>query len=708
MAGARRQAPAAAGRVGVGVATATSPEVIRTTCPRDCYDACGIEVLVRGGEVRVRGDREHAVSRGKLCPKCTAAYNGVFLDPETRLTQPLRRIGTKGDGRFQAVGWQEALDETAARLTDVVDRLGPAAIFNTHYTGTFSVLGFLFPSRFFARLGATEVDPDTVCNKAGHVALEYTYGDSQEGFDPRTVEASDVVLVWGANPAISAPHQHDNWLMEADAQVIVVDPIRTGTAQRADLHLQPRPGTDAALAFAMLHVIDRDGLTDDRFIAEHVDGWDEMLPQVRCSSPAWAERVCGVPAAHIEAAARAYAAGPSLLWIGQGLQRQPRGGNVVRAVATLPAVTGNLLRPGTGFLYLNGYGNRQIDEDWVANGSGGLRRTEAPPMVSHMDLVQALDDPRRAGALVCWNINPAQSNPRQAALRRAMAREDLFVLAVDLFATDTTDLADIVLPAASFLEFDDLVASYFHRSLSVQRRAMKPLGESLPNTEIFRRLAAAMGYEDPELFTSDRELIDEVLRRSGYGLDFDVLADRGTVWPSQEPEMQFADGFPTPSGRIELSSATAVTDGLPAVPEPSADPPPSGGRLRLLTPSSNWTLNGSYGNEPKLSGRLGAPTVTVHPQEAAQRDLSAGDRVILRNEEGELALELALDDAVPPGVAYAPKGRWPRREKSGANVNVLNAGLASDMGRSSTVHGVLVMLVAAPLPVRRLDDLTDP
>lgn len=649
---------------------------------------------MREGDVRVRGDREHPVSRGKLCRKCTAAYNGVFLDPAARLTQPLRRAGAKGDGRYEPVSWEEALDETAARLTDVAERLGPAAIFNTHYTGTFSVLAFLFPQRFFARIGATEVDPDTVCNKAGHAALDYTYGDSLEGFDPRTVKDSAVVLVWGANPAVSAPHQHDNWLVEAGAQVIVVDPIRTVTAEHADLHLQPRPGSDAALAFAMLHVIDRAGRTDDRFIAEHVDGWEEMLPAVRQASPEWAEQVCGVAAADIETAALAYAAGPSLLWIGQGLQRQPRGGNVVRAVATLPAVTGNLLRPGTGFLYLNGFGNRRIDEDWVAGGAGELRRAPPPPMVSHMDLVDVLDDPERSGALCCWNINLAQSNPRQVALRRALRRENLFVLAVDLFATDTTDLADIVLPAASFLEFDDLVASYFHRSLSVQRKAREPLGESLPNTEIFRRLAAAMGYDDPDLFMTDRELLEEVLRRTGCGLDFDDLSRRGTIWPSPTPEIQFADGFPTPTGRIELASARAAADGLPSVPEPSVDPLPGGGQMRLLTPASNWTLNGSYANERKLSGRLGTATVTVHPDEAAQRGLHAGDSVVLRNAEGELPVQLAIDDAVPLGVAYAPKGRWPRQEPSGANVNVLNTGEATDMGRSSAVHGVLVSIVA--------------
>lgn len=672
-------------------------EVLRTTCPRDCYDACGIEVLRRDdGRIRVRGDREHPVSRGKLCRKCTVAFNGVFLDPAARLTRPLRRAGAKGEGRFEEVSWEEALAETAARLSDVVDRLGPQAVLNTHYTGTFSLLAFLFPQRLFTRLGATEVDPDSVCNKAGHVALDYTYGDSLEGFDPRTIRDSACVMVWGANPSFSAPHQHESWLAETEAFVIVVDPIRTGSAAAADLHLQPRPGTDAALAFALLHVIDRDGLADEAFIAEHVEGWATMLPDVRRCSPAWAEEVCGVPVADIERAAAVYATGPSLLWIGQGVQRQPLGGNIVRAVATLPAATGNLLRPGTGFLYLNGFGNRRLDEDWVAGGDGDLAPGPAPEAVSHMDLVATLEEPGRAGALCCWNINIAQSNPQQAALRAAMAREDLFVLAVDVFPTDTTDLADIVLPAASFLEFDDLVASYFHRSLSAQQRVMDPPGDALPNTEIFRRLAAAMGYTEPALFAPDRELIDEVLRRAGHGVSFEELARVGTIWPSAEPEVQFAGGrFPTPSGRIELASPAAAADGLPPAALPVVDRPADEGMLRLLTPASDWTLNGSYANDPKIVGRLGAPTVTVHPDEAAARGLAAGTPVTLRSLQGALVLELATDDAVPRGIAYAPKGRWPRQERSGGNVNALIHGQKADMGGSSAVHGVHVSLVAA-------------
>jgi anaerobic selenocysteine-containing dehydrogenase len=381
--------------------------------------------------------------------------------------------------------------------------------------------------RFFNRLGATDVDPDTICNKAGHVALDYMYGTSLDGFDPRTTRDSRCILVWGANPSASAPHQHEHWLPESPARVIVVDPVRTPTAQAADLHLQPFPGSDAALAFAMLGMIHREQLADASLLAEHTLGFDELEPTLADCTAAWGERVTGVPAQLIEQAARLYAAGPSLLWIGQGFQRQPRGGNAVRAVSLLPAITGNLGRPGTGLLYLNGTETRGIDEDYLM---ASELANDPPKPISHIELVARLEDADRARALFCWNINIGASNPDQARLLRALAREDLFMVVLDLFATDTADLADIVLPAASFLERDDLVASYVHHSLPAQVKVSDPPRQALPNSEIFRRLAAAMGYDEPQLRESDREAIDEVLRRTGLDIDFEGLADPGTVW----------------------------------------------------------------------------------------------------------------------------------------------------------------------------------
>jgi len=662
---------------------------VLTTCPRDCYDACGIEVAVReDGTIRhVRGDPNHRVSRGRLCAKCTAAYNGVFLDPQARLTTPLIA------GR--AASWDEALAHVADRLTAIVadPAAGPASILNAHYTGTDAVLGYGFGMRFMRTLGAREVDPDTICNKAGHVALEYLYGTSEDGFDPRTADQAACILVWGANPSTSAPHQDEHWLAEAPGHTIVVDPIRTGTADRADLHLQPFPGSDAALAFAIAHVIVRDGLHDPALLDKYARGWEELEPIIARCPPGWGERVTGVPAGHIEEAAHLYGTGPSLLWLGQGFQRQPRGGNAIRAVAQLAAISGNLGRAGAGLLYLNGSDSRGIDSDYV---TGAGLPDNSPEPISHMELADWLADPQRTRGLIAWNINPAASNPRQGDLRDALAREDLFTVAMDIFPTDTTDLADVVLPAAAFLECDDLVTSYFDLTLSAQVKVTEPPGDALPNTEIFRRLARAMGMTHPALHETDRDVIDHLLSAAHPDLTFDELRQRGTVQVPPEPRIQFADlRFRTPSGRIELASAQAQCDGHPRLAEPHADPRPPDTHLRLLSPASPWALNASFANEPKLDGRRGPATVTLHPADAGARGLHDGDTALLRSHTGELTLTVAVSDAVPRGVALSPKGRWPRREPQTANVNVLNPGTAADMGASTSVHGVEVTVTPA-------------
>ncbi|HXV36231.1 MAG TPA: molybdopterin-dependent oxidoreductase, partial [Myxococcota bacterium] len=252
-------------------------ERVRTSCPRDCYDGCGIVVERDAGRVtRVLGDPDHPVSRGKLCQKCALAYNGVWRDARARLSRPLRRCGPKPSARFEPISWDAALAQIAERLRAIVDAHGAGPIVHAHYTGTCSLLASEFPLRFFRRLGATEVEPDTICNKAGHEALGYVYGTSVDGFDPKTIADSRCVIVWGANPSASAPHAHAHWLREHAATVIAVDPVRHATAEQADLHLQPHPGSDAALAFGMMHVIRRDGLLDEAYIASHTLGWEEL------------------------------------------------------------------------------------------------------------------------------------------------------------------------------------------------------------------------------------------------------------------------------------------------------------------------------------------------------------------------------------------------------------------------------------------------
>jgi anaerobic selenocysteine-containing dehydrogenase len=673
-------------------------EVVLTTCPRDCYDSCGMLVLKREGVVTaVRGNPTHPVSRGTLCGKCSTAYNREWRDPNRRLTQPLRRAGPKGQGNFEPVSWDIAIEEIAARLQRIVGSHGAPSILNAHYTGTISLLAGMAPMRFFNRLGATEVSPDTICNMAGHVALRYMYGTSLDGFDPRAAAEAQCIVVWGANPHASAPHAHEHWLPEARGKVVVIDPIRTPTAARADIHLQPFPGSDAALAFGLLHVIQRDGLTDDAFIAAHVEGWEELMASLAACSVEWASEITGVPAALIEEVASLYARGPSLLWLGQGLQRQATGGNVIRACALLPAVTGNLCKPGAGFLYLNGnLKQRGMDEAYL---TAPHLAAGAAPSISHMDLVDVLEDPDRSRALFVWNMNPLASCPQQGRLRSALQREDLLTIALDLFPTDTTALADYVLPAASFLEFDDLIASYFHLTLSAQVKVMEPVGDSLPNQEIFRRLGRAMKFSEPEFQEGDTAMLAALLARSGLGETFASLSAKGSIWVPVKPAVQFADRvFGTPSGRIEIASARAEADGLPRIPVCRSDPRPTSGHLRLLSPAHAWLLNTSFGNVRKITKRLGQATIAMHPLDAAERRLADGHAALVHNDCGSLELQVMISAEVPRGVALAHKGRWLATDAAHANVNVLNAGSKSDMGESTAVHSVEVLVQPYPVP----------
>jgi anaerobic selenocysteine-containing dehydrogenase len=348
-------------------------------------------------------------------------------------------------------------------------------------------------------------------------------------------------------------------------------------------------------------------------------------------------------------------------------------------------------KPGAGFTFLNwNLEQRYIDDTYL---TAPQLAAGTPPSISHMDLAAYLEDSSRSQALVCWNNNIAASSPEQARLRQALTREDLFTIVLDLFATDTTDYADFVLPAASFLEFNDLVAGYFHPTIAAQVKVTEPMGEALPNQEIFRRLARCMEYPEPELYENDAEILDTLLRQSPVVEDFAALAALGTVAMSPDPIMQFPDlVFPTPSGRIEMASAQAEADGHSRVPQPLAGDKPSEGRLRLLSPASSLCLNSSFANDDKLVTRMGPATIAVHPTDAAERGLTEGDDVMVSNETGGLTLRVTLSTAFPRGMVLAHKGRWPKREGAQANVNTLNPGEKTDMGENTCVHGVEIVL----------------
>lgn len=667
---------------------------MRTNCPRDCYDNCGI-VLTPGpnGRLLVRGDPEHPVNRGTLCAKCATAYNGAWQDPEARLTTPLRRVGEKGSesgaSAFEPISWGEALEAIASNLQPIIETSGPESILHTHYSGTLSLLAFMFPMRFFNRLGATEVEPDSICNLSGHIAWSLLFGTSIAGFDPRTAADASTIVVWGANPSHSAPHMDKNWLGDFEGSVVVIDPIRTETAARADLHLQLYPGSDAALAFSILHALQQLGAFDSSFMQNHVQGAEELIADLGAYTPAWGEAQTGVPASSIEEAARLYSAGPALLWAGQGLQRQPTGANIMRAIGLLPALTGNIGKPGAGISYLNiAPALMGADFDELA----GASLAAAPsPKINHIGLAGDLEDPDRFKAFFSWNTNPVASAAEQTRLKAALRRPDLFTVVVDCFPTDTVDYADIVLPAASFLEFDDLTFSYMNPIIGAQAKGREPMGEALPNTEIFRRLASAMGFDEPELFETDQTMIDRLLDQLNVGITFGELKEQGHRWLSHDPIDFFVDlTFDTPSGKIEIASPGAEEIGLGRLPRPWADTAPEGGRLRLLTPASKWRLNDSHANDETLARRSGPASVSIHPEDAASRGIGDGDRVRVKNGAGELELHAKVEAIAPPGVLLSYKGRWPKLEQDKQNVNVLHEARSSDIAGCSAVHGTEV------------------
>lgn len=669
--------------------------MIKTTCPRDCYDACGIHVALNdeGGVRKVLGDPDHHVAKGGLCGKCAIAYNGVWRDPAKRLTSPMKRVGPKGGLKnFEAISWDEALSIVAAKLKTLAGDGKAETVLHAHYTGTVGLIGGWFPLRFFNHYGATEVDPDSVCNKAGHSALEYVFGNSLDGFDPESAKDAAVILVWGANPSHSAPHMHRHWLNETPATIITIDPITHMTAtERAESHLQLRPGTDAALAFGFLHVARRDGLLDQAFIDEKVLGFEELAPAITAADPTTTEARTGVPAAEIERVGRLYAKGPSLLWMGQGMQRTTRGGNAFRALIALAAGTGNIGKPGAGTCYMNGPQTRGIDMDVLT----APEIANDPGSVCHMDLAATLADPKQAHAFFTWNCNPLASSPNQGQLRDALVRDDLFTIVCDVFPTDTAAYADILLPAANFLECDDVVAPYFHHTLSAQAKAADAPGEALPNAEIFRRLAKVMGYDAAPLFETDAELIARILAMTPFKGDFAALKAAGTVRLFPEPRLQFADGLATDSGKIEIASAKAEADGLPRIPEPHADAPTPPERLRILSPASIWQMNSSYGNDADVQNKLGVADILLHPDEAKARGVGDGDHVTLSNSAGALTLKVAVSSIAARGFGVVYKGRWPGAEPGAANVNVLHDGQKSDIGDSTCVHSTEVMLKRA-------------
>jgi anaerobic selenocysteine-containing dehydrogenase len=672
---------------------------VHGTCPLDCPDTCSWVVTVdEGRAVRLEGDPAHPFTRGVLCNKVNG-FLAYAASPD-RLLHPLRRVGPKGRGRFERVTWDEALDEMAGRLTRVVADHGAQAIWPYVGSGSMGLLQGCYAAgrRLWNVLGASR-HLMTICTIAGGVGTGYTLGDNRVGMDPEGFRFSRLIILWGSN-TLSTNHHLWRSIATARSQgatLVVIDPVRTRTAEAADLHLAPVPGTDAALALGLLHVVLAEGAEDREFIDRHTLGWEDFRRRILEYPPARAAAICGLPeAAVVDLGRRLARTRPTGIRLTMGLQRHGGGGMAVRTITCIPGVTGDWRHPGGGASYdTRGF----FGLDWPALYRDDLRSGPARSLSMTRlgeGLLEVTDPPVKA--LVVSASNPLASVPHQAKIRRGLERPDLYTVVVEHFRTDTVEYADLVLPTTMQVEQADLLISYGHLYISWNEPAVPPPGECLPSTEIYRRLARRLGLDTPSLYEADEEMARQVLA-SGHpslrGITLERLKERGWMrlaYP--EPFVPFADGFPSPSGKLEFLSARMAEAGLD--PLAGYTPPyevaqrdtPLAARfpLALIAGADHYFLNSIFANVPGQQRRSGPTVIRVHPEDATPRGLATGQEARVFNDRGAFVAQVEVTDRVRPGVVSGTKGRWPRHVKGEATVNATVDERDSDMGGGAVFH----------------------
>jgi anaerobic selenocysteine-containing dehydrogenase len=667
-------------------------ETVRSTCPYDCPDACGLLVDVEGGRaVAVRGDPEHPYSRGSLCAKMND-YPKTVHSPR-RLTTPLERSGRKGEGSFRPVSWEEALARIAARWKEIAATHGAEAILPYSYAGTMGLVQRNAGLAFFHRLGASRLDR-TICSPAKGAGWKAVMGATLAPH-PDEALASDLVVLWGINAAATSVHfaERARRARRAGAEVWLVETYRTPTASLADQVILVRPGSDGALALGMMHVMAREGLVDEGFVRENVQGWEDLrVPLLRDFTTAWASARTGLPPAEIEDLARRYArARAPFIRLGSGLSRYGNGAMTVRTITCLPALSGAWARPGGGLL-ASTTTDLAFDLRPVAREDLQPRPTRIVNMNRLGHALTELDGPR-VMSLYVHTSNPAAVAPDQEAVRRGLAREDLFTVVHERFLTDTARFADLVLPATSSLEHDDLYKSY--GSYCVQRAApaVAPVGASRSNWDVFRDLARAMGFDEPVFGKTAREMVDGLLAAPSpmrEGID-EAALQAGRAVELRRP-VEPGRRWRTPSGRIEILNPHhlhPLPTWLPTHEEHGVLP------LRLMTGAALLALNSSFRERDDLVLRDGPARLMMSPADAGTRRLADGGRVVAWNELGEAEFVLQVTERTPAGVVVAEGVRWQAQLPGRGGVNALTSQRLTDEAGGSTFYDNRVDVRAA-------------
>jgi anaerobic selenocysteine-containing dehydrogenase len=645
--------------------------LVRGACPHDCPDTCAMHVTVEDGRaVKVAGDPDHPITVGFLCGKVSNYLDRVYSDE--RILHPLVR--------GQRASWDAALEVVAEGLTRAREEFGGESILPYSYMGTQGLIqGDVMSARVMNALGATNLER-TICATAGYTGTLMTHGLSPE-VDPEEWPNARYVIVWGWNPLSTAPHLWRKLLdaRAAGARLVVVDPFRSRTARVADEHLRPLPGTDAALAIGMMRAIVDAGLQDEDWCRAHSDGYDELLAALADRSVEDCAEICGVPAEDIARVAREFATTrPALLRLGVGAQRHMGAPTAYSTIASLPALVGAWRERGGGCSYIP-LATAAAISDYP------LKREDLRPApvrtINMSQLGEALTDPALdppIKAFVCWNSNPAAIAPDQERVLAGLAREDLFVVVLEQFMTDTARLADVVLPATTQLEHRDVLFSWGHHYVTWNEPAIEPLGEAKPNTETFRLLAARLGLDDLCFADSDQELVDQLLQ----GFDEGDLRTRGwrKVDLGQGPIPHAEGGFGTETGRVALHA-----DYLPPAEVADAalaDRFP----LALITPKTHLFLNSTFANQQRQHSAQPAPAVVLHPADAAVRGVSDGDHVRVFNGRGAFSCAARVSDDARVGVVVAPMGWWNSDYAGGRSAQATTSQALTELGHAPTFN----------------------
>ncbi len=706
------------------VATTASETTILGACPHDCPDTCSMLVKVRDGKViGVQGNPDHPFTRGRLCAK-TNHYEERVYHAE-RLLYPMRRTGPKGAAQFERISWQEAIDTIASHWQRIIKEDGPTAIMPYSYLGTQGLVnGLTVGDPFFNKLGAT-ISERTFCDSGACTAYIMTVGPTP-GMDPESFQHSKFIILWACNMLSTNAHMWPfvEMAQRNGAKVVVIDPVKTSGAQQANQHIQIRPGTDIALALAMMNVIIGESLTDRSYVDNYTVGFEELAAHVQQYTPEFAAEATGVPADVIRQLARDYAkAQPSAIRIGVGIERSAGGGQLVRALTCLPALVGAWRKPGGGILQLPLWA---FPMNWP-----GLHRADlATPgtrVVNQWELGRALtgdlalDPPLKS--LFVYNSNPLIVAPDQARLQRGLSREDLFTVVSEHFITDTARYADILLPATTQVEQVDLMFSWGQLYLTLNQQAVPPLGEAVSNSELFRRLARAMDFDDPFFYRSDEQMMLDSMDWSSpalQGITMEQLREKGYArlnLPAPDKFAPHAQGnFPTPSGKVELKASMAAggnfvlpvfrqgsndhQDGGPVYALPTFIPPRESRQanpelaarypLSMMSPKSHSFLNSEYANIRRQVQHEGAQFLMMHPDDAQARGIASGAAVKVQNGRGTFVAVAKVTDDTMLGVVVAPMGHWMSTSRANGTPAALNPTAYADTGRAPTFSDNLV------------------